>query len=200
MKFVYKKAFTFIELVISLTIFFILVSMTYVPYNFYMNKLKVKNTIKEISNGLYEARNMAINWFSNWTDEINKSVWLYIDIENKPSKLQFFSYPYNYSLPQITNIASTDIKIIKTYDLIKWMEVKSIEFVDNWATNTSNNWLFFYNAIVWDGQYFYWDASSDKQEIPSTKIKIKFSYKNAPEWNPLFWELTYFTETNIVDY
>jgi prepilin-type N-terminal cleavage/methylation domain-containing protein len=61
MKFLQKKAFTLIELLIAITIFFILTLITYVPYNFYMNKVKVRNTIKEISQSLYEARNMAIN-------------------------------------------------------------------------------------------------------------------------------------------
>lgn len=81
-----NKAFTLIELLVSISIFFILVLITYVPYNFYMNKVKVKNTIKEISQSLYEARNMAINWIS---ENSNKSIWLYLSLE-EPSVIKFF--------------------------------------------------------------------------------------------------------------
>jgi hypothetical protein len=38
-----------------------LVLATYTPYNYYMNKAKVKSASREISQALYEARNMAIN-------------------------------------------------------------------------------------------------------------------------------------------
>jgi prepilin-type N-terminal cleavage/methylation domain-containing protein len=56
-----KLAFTLIELVIAMTIFFILVTMSYIPYNYYINKAKIRTSIREISQSLYEARNMAIN-------------------------------------------------------------------------------------------------------------------------------------------
>ena len=184
-----KKAFTLIELLISMTIFFILVMVSYIPYNFYMNKVKVRNTIKEISQSLYEARNMAINWMSN---DYNRSVWLYVDVTNNPLQIQFISYPYTFTWSQITNIISSDIEIIKTYDLIKWMEIRSV----NWK----NNLLFYFNAITWEWSYFYWDSSWNRLDIIDTEIEVDFSYKEALEWSPLYWKIKYFTKTNIVDY
>jgi len=211
MKFEYKKAFTIIELIISMTIFFILVMMTYVPYNFYMNKVKVRNTIKEISQSLYEARNMAINWFANWTNssnESNRSVWLYIDILNNPSELQFFSYPHSYTWSEIINnpLSDTNINLIKKHTLIEWMKIKSIHWHDYW--------LFFYDAITWNWKYFYYDLSLNLwdtnlilednnlilEEFSETEIKIDFSFKGADEWSPLYWKIKYLTNTNIVDY
>ncbi|MFC1798000.1 prepilin-type N-terminal cleavage/methylation domain-containing protein [Patescibacteria group bacterium] len=56
-----KKAFTMIELMITITIIGILTMVTYAPYNYYQNKGKLKITAREVSQLLYEARNMAIN-------------------------------------------------------------------------------------------------------------------------------------------
>lgn len=188
MKFLHNKAFTLIELLVSMTIFFVLVTMTYVPYNFYMNKVKVRSTIKEISQSLYEARNMAINWISDWS---NKSIWLYIDIDEKDT-LTFFSYPHTFTWSQITNQISSDIEFIKSYKLLEWMELRSIMW--------KNNWLFFFDAITWKWKYYYWDDLWNRQIISDNKINIDFSFKNATPWSSLYWELIYFTKTNIVDY
>ncbi len=192
MKFLHNKAFTLIELLISITIFFILTMVTYVPYNFYMNKVKVRNTIKEISQSLYEARNMAINWISNWS---NRSVWLYIDIEEKDT-LNFFSYPHAFTSNKITkpifSDSDSDIEFIKSYKLLEWMKLRSI----NWK----NNWLFFFDAITWKWKYYYWDDLLDRETISNDKIYIEFSFKNAVVWSSLYWKITYFTKTNIVDY
>lgn len=193
MVFLAKKAFTFIELLVSITIFFILVSITYIPYNFYMNKAKVRNTIKEISQNLYEARNMAINWISNWISNWwNKSIWLYIDLEKSSNTLNFYLYPYFFTWAQITNTISSDIELLKTYTLIEGMQIKSIAW--------QNNWLFLFEAITWNWKYFYWDSLWNKQNITNNEIQIDFSFKDAIIWSPLYWKLNYFTKTNIVDY
>jgi type II secretory pathway pseudopilin PulG len=55
------KAFTLIELLVAISIFFALVITTYIPYAFYQNKAKVNITIKDISQSINEARNLAIN-------------------------------------------------------------------------------------------------------------------------------------------
>jgi prepilin-type N-terminal cleavage/methylation domain-containing protein len=60
-----KKAFTLIEFMIAITIISILMVMTYAPYNYYSNKAKVRVTAKEISQSLYESRNLAIHGLDN---------------------------------------------------------------------------------------------------------------------------------------
>jgi len=189
MKFLNKKAFSLIELVVSMTIFFLMVMVSYVPYNFYMNKLKVKTTIKEISQILYETRNMAVNWISDWT---NKSIWLWIDLWVNDNVLKLYSYPFSFTWSQIINQETPDIKLIKTYSLTKWMGIKKIAWKDNI--------LFYFDAITWNWKYFFWDSSWIRNDINLDEIEINFSYKNALETSPLFWKLKYFTKTNIVDY
>jgi len=181
-------AFTLIELLISMTIFFIIVIASYVPYNFYMNKVKVRNTIREISQSLYEVRNMAINWISNVS---NVSMWLYIDVENNPNLLQFYSYPYTFTWSQITNELGSDIKLVKSYELIDWININSIDW--------QKKFLFIFDSISWDGKYYYFNESW-KQKFVWDEVEILFSYKNATIGSPLSWKLKYFTKTNIVDY
>jgi len=56
-----NKAFTLIELIVVITIFCIMLLATYIPYTYYQTKAKVKFAVKDISQSIYEARNMAIN-------------------------------------------------------------------------------------------------------------------------------------------
>jgi prepilin-type N-terminal cleavage/methylation domain-containing protein len=56
-----KSAFTLIELMITITIIVVLTMVTYAPYNYYQNKAKLKVSLREIGQLLYEARNMAVN-------------------------------------------------------------------------------------------------------------------------------------------
>lgn len=186
MKFKNNFAFTLIELIVACSIFFIMVSATYIPYNYYTTKEKVRITMKEISQALYEARNLAINWTESGS---NISVWLYFDKSNW-NELSFFSYPYTYTWAQITNILDDNIQLIKKYNLQPNVNITWI--------NSQNNGLFFFDAITWYWKYYYFDGS--RQDFSWDKINISFSYNNADPWSPLSWEVIYFTETNIVDY
>jgi prepilin-type N-terminal cleavage/methylation domain-containing protein len=56
-----KFGFTLIELMITITIIVVLTMMTYAPYNYYQNKAKLKITLRQVSQLLYESRNMAVN-------------------------------------------------------------------------------------------------------------------------------------------
>jgi prepilin-type N-terminal cleavage/methylation domain-containing protein len=56
-----NKAFTLLELIVVITIFGIMLLATYIPYSYYQTKAKVKMAVKDISQNIYESRNMAIN-------------------------------------------------------------------------------------------------------------------------------------------
>jgi hypothetical protein len=44
-----------------MTIFIIISVISFAPYAFYMNKAKIQHTDKELSQIIYEAKNMAVN-------------------------------------------------------------------------------------------------------------------------------------------
>jgi prepilin-type N-terminal cleavage/methylation domain-containing protein len=56
-----KSAFTIIELVIVVSILAMLMMMSYAPYMFYQDKLRVKLASKDIGQVLYTYRNLAIH-------------------------------------------------------------------------------------------------------------------------------------------
>ena len=189
LKSIHFYAFTLIELLVSMTIFFVVVMVTYIPYNYYQNKAKLRQSTKEISQSLYEARNMAINWTSSGS---NLSVWLYFDSsDSSKNSLSFLSYPYSFTWSQITNNIWWQVNLIKTIELQPWIEINTV----NWEPN----WLFFFEAINGKWKYYYWDSSWIRNDIVSREIDLGFSYKNSSSPN-LKKEIKYYTETNIVDY
>ena len=185
-----KKAFTLIELIVAITIFFVMLGVTYTPYTYYMNKAKVRSAAKEISSSLYEARNMVLHGVAwDW----NISVWIAFDtsVENK-DKIRFYSYPHSYTGSQIVPAISGDIQLIKTYVLQPGMQIDAI--------NSQNNALFFFESISWNGTYSYTDDFNAKQLITDDELDIVFSFWWADSGSNLAGKIKYFTKTNIVDY
>jgi len=170
-----KRAFTLLELLISITIATILMTMVYAPYNYYTNKVKVKLTGKEISQILASSRNIAIHWAdSSWS--IDSFSWKNIDILVNFSSWANFVDVYSFAFDDTTSLFSTWTAIsVKKYDLQQGMQI-----------NTDAKFRF--DAITWSGSY-----SGDD----NNKVIIDYSFKWS---NDLAWKLTYYTLTNISDY
>ncbi len=185
--------FTLIELIVAMSIFFIMVISTYVPYNYYSQKAKLNVVVKEISQSLYNARNIAINWSSNniW----NTSIWIYFDTTTwNNSQIKYFTYPYSFSGSQIIPKQIWDIKILKTIKFSGPIEINTLWWKENG--------LFFFSSITWSGWYYYYDDNpvvNSKHSFNSDNIIINVSYR----WTDASWlskEIIYNTRTNIVDY
>lgn len=181
-----KNWFTFIELVVVITIIAIISIALFEPYNYYQNKAKLILWAKEVSQVLYDARNMAINGFSSsiW----NTSIWIYFD-NSDPEKntIKLYSYPYWYSTWTLT---LSNMSLIKTINIQPWVEVDKVWWKDNW--------LFFFNSIDWKVE-FYTFAWTTKTSMSDNEIKIDLSFKNSTSPS-LQKHLTYYTKTNIVDF
>jgi prepilin-type N-terminal cleavage/methylation domain-containing protein len=95
------RGFTLIELMITLSIFFILSLSTYISYSHFQKKTLLNQGVKEITKSIYDARNLAINGIDSGSG--NLSIGLYFDStsEETQKKLQYFSYPYTFSGSQI---------------------------------------------------------------------------------------------------
>ena len=191
-----KSWFTLIELSVAVTIFFVLALAVYAPYNYYWNKMRLKMSVKTTVQFLYDARNMAINWTIGTDDNLSIGVYLDNSDINK-NKLNIISYPYSY--PDSTHPIDlpwgidTDIKILKTHNLQKGVQIDGI----NWE----DNMLFFFHAITWESKYYNWSlwSLSEFDTSLDSEINIDFSYKWSISPN-LISKITYFTNTNIVDY
>jgi hypothetical protein len=80
---------------VAMAIFFILVTVSYIPYSYYEVKQRVKIGAKTVSQTLYEARNMAINGQSS--NNQNVSVGVFLDSQNSKNKVIVFTYPFSFT-------------------------------------------------------------------------------------------------------
>ncbi|QFR38764.1 hypothetical protein A9Q91_00835 [Candidatus Gracilibacteria bacterium 28_42_T64] len=186
-----QDGFTVVELIIAITIFFMLSMASFVPYNYYVNKAKLKTTVKEISQSIYEARNMAINGVISSTG--NVSIGIYFDnSEEENNKIHFLSYPYSFTGVDISTSGS-EIESIKTLVLQPGMQIDSI--------HGNENGLFFFQAISGSSEYFYWESGIRKDILTAGEdtIDISISYKGSTTRN-LQKNITYYIKTNIIDY
>lgn len=184
-----KKAFTLIELMISITIVVVLTMATYAPYSYYQNKTKLKVTTREISQLIYEWRNMAMNWSVGET--WNSMIWIYFDSkEAEKNSIKLFSYPFDIEKINIDRIEKEDIKFIKSLVLQKGVEIDSI-----WG---KDNLLFTFDAISWKSSYYTW-IDNIKKDFEKDVVNINFSFKNSTSEN-LKRTIKYYTSTNIIDY
>lgn len=184
-----KKWFTLIELMVAITIIGILSIMSYSPYSYYQNKASLKVTAREVSQLLYESRNMAINWaiWNQW----NVSIWVYFDTSSTlNNQIKVFSFPHDMDKLNILNSEWWDIRLLKTLTLKKWILIDKIE--------DKKNLLFFFDSITWELSYYNW-ISWTRNNVTDDIVSINFSFKwsTSPNLNKT---INYYTNTNIIDY
>jgi hypothetical protein len=88
------------------------------------------------------------------------------------------------------------VNIIKTNVIQDGIKINYLS-TENWQRY--ENLLFFYDAITWDLKVYSFSSDSWKEEVTNKEIYITFSYMNATS-SSLQKKLTYFRNTNIVDY
>lgn len=177
-----KQWFTLIEFLIAMTIFFIIVIMTYVNYAYFSNIAKVKISLKEISQSINEARNMAISWFDkNW---VNQSMWVYFDL-NQNNTIQLYSFDYNSGI------------LLNSTHLLKERKIQSNIWID--SIGWKNKVMIYFSSIDAKPEIYYFDLSGVKNIFPDSELEFSISFKWATNF-PLKRELKYFKNTNVVDY
>jgi len=177
-----SKWFTLIELLLASTLFFILVIMTYANYAFYQNIARVKLSLKEISQSINTAKNMAVNWFDkNW---INQSIWIYFDTNNK-NVIKF--YTFNYNFPIVLNENNF-------YSEKKLQDKVWIEYI-SWK----NNVLIYFSSIYWVPSLYFVDVDWSLENLDLDELDMIISFKENPNF-PLKRELKYIKNTNVIDY
>ncbi len=180
------KWFTLIEIIIVISIIWIMMTMVYTPYNLFQRKAEVRIASKSISKTISESRNMAIHWVasSSW----NLSIWVYFDKDNK-NIIQVFSYPYQYWTGN--KIVVDDLSLLSN-EIDLWKNI----WIEKIAGKTKV--LFFFEAISWEWYYFDFENTKNDLLIPNNKIEIEFSYKWALKF--LRNKLEFYTKTYIIDY
>ena len=186
MKNISQVWFTLIEFMVAITIFFLISLIAYAPYTYNINKQKVRHTGKEVSQLIYEAKNMAINWMISSDNDINNtknmSIAVKFDSSNK-SKVTILWYPhdtYNYSNPW---------ESLYVLDLQPWMQFDSFN-------NNQTGGMLIFESITWSGKvYVNW---SELSSLPD-KIPLMFSFKGSDKIT-MQSEILYYPKNQIVDY
>lgn len=180
--------FTMIEILIAITIFFIITISSFSTYIHYQKKAILQSWIKEITQSLYEARNLAINWLNSNSE--NLSVWLYFD--SSLNELTYYTYDHYLSWSSITLDETTPwISILKTRKLDNQFFIENIMW--------QNNWMFFFKSISWKWDFFYYDVYNNQILFWWTELNINVSYWHAIS-GVLRKNISYFTKTYITDY
>ena len=183
--------FTLIEMMIAITIFFIIVVMAYANYSFYQNIASVKIWAKQVSQSIWEARNMSINWFKK--NETNQSIWILFDT-NADNNKSLKVYSYNYST-WTTEISLDDSDIIREISLQRWVELSSLTWNIAWNIDSI---MIYFSSIYWTGGlYKIVDWSLEELEIDD--IEISISYKGSTN-SLLKRDIRYYKNTNLIDY
>lgn len=169
-----KSAFTLIELMVAITIIGIISLASYVPYAHHQKKVLLNQAVREVSQSMSEARNLAIHWLN--TGSWNVHVGLYFS--SGATQIEY------YTSTGALNISSLPGDTYKIKQLPQWINIRSI-----WWTNTEK--LISFSAIAgsWSLQWGAWDD----------EIEFTVSYKNTSS-AVLQRELTYYTKSNISDY
>lgn len=185
--------FTLIEMMVVITIFSILLLSSYVPYSYIQNKTLLKMGTKDISQSIYQARNLAINGLEN-ENKNNASVWVYFDTTN-PEKIIYYSYPFSIEEQDIVPEENENIKKIKEIVLPKWVQIDDVSW--------KNKFLFFFDAITGKWTYYYWEVGSTVKSKIDTALQkdiiIDLSFKWSTSSN-LQKQIIYYTPTHIIDY
>ncbi len=160
----YNRWFTLIELLIVISIIWILSIWVFVPYNLYSNIAKVRLSREIMTQTLSEARNSAAWLVDIWTHK-NQNIALFIN-KWDPS-FSVYSFPYDYS-GSISTAAGTKIKDVALED---WVNINSI--LDD-SPQEKNNVIIYFTAPEWI-MHTYKDSS------------FTWSFKNITIW---FWKAT----------
>ena len=172
-----KKWFTLIEIMIVISIVWMMMAMAHAPYSYFQKKIELKVAAKQIAKTLSESRSMAIHWINVWNK--NQSIWVYFD-KTKKNIIEIYSYDCN----DVSN--RTKLKEIKIEQNIQVDKISG-----------KNTMLFFFNSITGDGKFF--EKLDLTNEVIENKINIEFSYKWASR-SVLQRNIEYYTKTYISDY
>ena len=187
MKNINNQWFTLIELIIVITIIVIISLIAFAPYAFYMNKAKVKYTNKELSQAIYEAKNMAKNGSIKTSSNI--SVWLYFDGDNSKNNYYLYSFPYDINTIWLS---LSDGQLIQKYNLQPGIQIDKF----NWEDKGKG--LILFRAISGSWYVFKWN-NLDLIDRSNNVIEIDYSYKWSTQPG-LKNSLIYFQDTQIIDY
>jgi hypothetical protein len=147
--------------------------------------MRVKLSLKEISQSINEARNLAIAWFDK--NGINQSIWVYFNQEMNKNVIQFYSFDYNSWIT------------VDTAHLLKERKLQDNVWIEKlWSWSISKKQVMIYFSSIYAQPDMYYDGNYTNT-WSETELDFVLSFRWAKNF-PLKRELKYFKDTNVVDY
>lgn len=181
-----NKWFTLIELMFVIAIGAVLASMSFVNYVSFQNSMQVKLASKEVSQGITNAKFMAMNWYS--IDDKNQSVWIYL--QNGATDFSYHRFDYDIDITDLSWLVLDNTNLIERFALPRHITIWDLSWYPN---------LFIYFSSI------YWDATIYKYEnnamIPvfMDEIGVSVAFWDAIDM-PYKRDMRYYIDTNVVDY
>lgn len=178
--------FTLIELMVVVTIFFILSLAAYIPYAFHQKRTLLQQSVRESSQSLYEAKNLAINGLD--TGIGNNHIVLSFS-KNSPI-IEYRIIPAAVTFP-LTLTQIETYPIYKTKNLPRWVFFEGIKDISN--TTVFDEGAFIFAAISWSG--FILPSALDS----ATQVSLIFSYQHSSD-TVLQRQIQFYPSSHISDY
>lgn len=148
--------------------------MTYAPYAHHQQKTLLRQSAREISQSLADARNFAIHGLDTWSWNVNMVLYF----ASGATEVVYYAYP----LSEAINLTNLDIdKVYKIKKLPLWTQVDS------------------FNGVSWEYTFTFDAITGDGNIIGIDEFPIQISYK----WSintVLQSIITYYPQTYISDY
>ena len=173
-----------------------MLTFVYLPYAHYQEKIKAKQVIREVSQWLNEARNMAINGFENETWGVNASIGLYFS-NDSGEKWEMYFYAYPFTQDPTTAVPADEFRINQGRTFPKGTQF-------DWALSDAlletnlDNIFFFFEAITWEWSYYtinWWWSEAKTADIWTLNFSYKWSTSDV-----LKKSLKYDTRINTIDF
>lgn len=174
-KFYNHDGFTLIELMVVITIIFIVTLASYMPYAHHQKKLLINQAAREISQWLSEARNLALHGLNTWSGNLN--IWLFF--WSWATNLVYYTSTGTLSL---WTLDPNDIYKAKTFP--RWVTIDSIDGINT-------DFLFVYDAISGD--------ITITPNIASESFDIDISYNKSAS-SVLQKHIHYYKKSYISEY
>lgn len=168
------SGFTLIELMIVITIVWIISLATYLPYAHHQKKVAIKQAAREISQSLSQARNLAIHGLDVWDGNVNVALYF----ASWATQIDY------YTSTGALNIGALPSDTYRQKQLPQWVQVDSIGGI-------GGERLFVFDSISGSG--------SISGEIVPDEVEIQISYQWATN-SILQRVIKYYRKSYISDY
>lgn len=189
--------FTFVELVISITIISLLVMSTYIPYSMQSKKWEMKIISKTLVQNIVRWWEYARNWLAikNWWGSKNASIWVYLNMD----KVDLLSFDFRWENEDDATYfdridTSSSLSIVDSLDL---NEIEIKEICSGWIC--FDRWLILFESIYWNTSLHRVNDIWETTLLTWDDMKIVINFKNTIWW-PLEREITFDKETRLLNY